>query len=396
MSLCCALLLSVLMHFQALAAGTVTLVWNPSANPLVVGYNIYYGGASGTYTNEISIGNATNVTISGLIPGTAYYFVATTYTTIDLESPFSGEVSYLVPLIVPAVNQRPTLNAITNLVINENAGRQIVSLSGITSGGTNENQTLTVAAVSSNTRLIPNPTVNYASANITGSLNFTPVSNATGTATITVTVNDGGTSNNIVTRTFTVTVNPSPTLDPISNLVVNVGASLKTINLTGISSGTTNKNVKLWVTVASSNQRLASRPTVQYISPRTNGTLTFLPGYSTGTATLSVTVNNGAKSNNIVTRTFTVTLVPRTASTSTSLAGSTRTAIPAATLTSVAGADNRFALGVAGISGHQYVVEASTDLVNWVPVYTNNAPFTFTDPDAGKFLQRFYRSVYAP
>ena len=391
MSLCCALLLSVLMHFQALAAGTVTLAWNPSTDPLVVGYSIYYGGASGTYTNEISIGNATNVTISGLIPGTTYYFVATTYTAADLESPFSDEVSYGVPLVVPAVNQPPTLNAITNLVINENAGRQTVSLSGITSGATNESQTLTVAAVSSNTSLISNPTVNYTSANTTGSLTFMPVSNATGTATITVTVNDGGTSNNIVTRTFTVTINPSPTLDPISNLVVNVGASLQTVNLTGISSGMTNKNVKLRVIVASSNQRLASRSAIQYISPRTNGTLTFLPGYSTGTATLSVTVNNGAKSNNIVTRTFTVTLVPRTASTS--LAASTRTVIPAVTLTSVARANNRFAFGVAGVSGYQYVVEASTDLVNWVPVYTNNAPFTFTDPDAGKFSQRFYRSV---
>ena len=92
------------------------------------------------------------------------------------------------------------MNAITNLTINENAGLQTVSLSGITSGATNENQTLTVTAVSSNTGLIPNPTVNYTSANTTGSLTFTPVTNANGTATITVTVNDGGTSNNIVTK----------------------------------------------------------------------------------------------------------------------------------------------------------------------------------------------------
>jgi hypothetical protein len=69
--------------------------------------------------------------------------------------------------------------------------------------------------------LIPNPTVNYTSANTTGSLTFTPVSNGYGTATITVTVNDGGTSNNIVTRTFTVTVNAvnqPPTLNAINNL----------------------------------------------------------------------------------------------------------------------------------------------------------------------------------
>ena len=98
------------------------------------------------------------------------------------------------------------MNAINNLTINENAGLQTVNLSGIASGAANENQTLTVTATSSNTNLIPNPTVNYTSPNTNGSLTFTPVTNATGTAIITVNVNDGGASNNLVTQTFTVTV----------------------------------------------------------------------------------------------------------------------------------------------------------------------------------------------
>ena len=58
------------------------------------------------------------------------------------------------------MNQPPTLNAITNLTINENAGLQTVNLSGISSGAANENQTLTVTATSSKPILIPNPTVN--------------------------------------------------------------------------------------------------------------------------------------------------------------------------------------------------------------------------------------------
>ena len=156
------------MQISAFANGSVTLAWNACTDPSVVGYNIYYGGASGAYTNEICAGNATNATISGLVEGTTYYFAATTYDASGTESPFSSEVSYLVPMNVPIVNQPPTLNAITNLTINENAGLQTVSLSGITSGATNENQTLTVTAVSSNTGLIPNPTVNYTSPNTTG------------------------------------------------------------------------------------------------------------------------------------------------------------------------------------------------------------------------------------
>ena len=87
------------MQPSAFADGSVMLAWNPSTNPIVTGYNIYYGGASGTYTNEISVGNATNVTISGLIQGDTYYFAATTYSALGVESPFSSEVSYTVPIL---------------------------------------------------------------------------------------------------------------------------------------------------------------------------------------------------------------------------------------------------------------------------------------------------------
>jgi len=80
------------------AAGSVTLAWNRSSDTNVAGYNIYYGGASGAYTNEISVGNATNATISGLVQGTVYYFAATTYAASGMESPFSSEVSYTVPI----------------------------------------------------------------------------------------------------------------------------------------------------------------------------------------------------------------------------------------------------------------------------------------------------------
>ena len=49
-----------------------------------------------------------------------------------------------------------------------------------------------------------------------------------------------------------------------------------------------------------------------------------------------------------------------------------------------------------GVPGYRYIVQASTDIVNWVPVQTNTAPFTFVDTNASRFGQRFYRSVYAP
>ncbi|HEV2318500.1 MAG TPA: DUF11 domain-containing protein, partial [Verrucomicrobiae bacterium] len=39
------------------------------------------------------------------------------------------------------------------------------------------------------------------------------------------------------------------------------------------------------------------------------------------------------------------------------------------------------------------IIQASTNLVNWVNVATNSAPFTFTDTNAPGFHARFYRAV---
>ena len=384
-------------QFCAFATGSVTLAWIPSADPSVVGYNLYYGGASGVYTNTIQAANTTNAVVSGLVDGATYYFAATAYDSTGLESPFSNEASYVVPLTV-ANNNPPTLDTLGNLTLNANAGLQTVSLSGITPGAATESQTLTVSAVSSNPALIPNPAVSYASANATGSLTFTPASNASGTATITVTVNDGQALNNTVTQTFTVTVNavnPAPSLNPISDFYLTKNAAVQTVTLTGISPGmaiissstaqtkqTSKQTIK--VTAVSGNTKLLSQPTIRYSSPASAGILSFKPvKNATGTTTITVTVNNGAKTNNITKKTFKVTIL------------ATGVATPAK-LTPAAHVSGQFALNVTGASGAKYIVQASTNMVNWAPVQTNTAPFTFTDTKAGQFSQRFYRTVSAP
>ncbi len=57
----------------------------------------------------------------------------------------------------------------------------------------------------------------------------------------------------------------------------------------------------------------------------------------------------------------------------------------------------QFGFGLTGPSGQSVVVEASTDLVNWLPVWTNTLTFpaalTFTDPQSGSQSNRFYRAV---
>jgi hypothetical protein len=188
--------------FSSFALQNVTLAWSASTDTNVMGYNVYYGVEARTYTNRMDVGNALTGNISNLVEGTTYFFAVTAYNVLAMESDFSDEVSYTIP--GSAGNQPPTLNVLNGLTINEDAGAQTVSLSGISSGSTNEIQTLTVTATSSYTSLIPNPTVTYTSAAATGSLALTPVANANGTATITVTVSDGQPTNGTLVRTFLV------------------------------------------------------------------------------------------------------------------------------------------------------------------------------------------------
>ena len=45
------------------------------------------------------------------------------------------------------------------------------------------------------------------------------------------------------------------------------------------------------------------------------------------------------------------------------------------------------------------VIEASTNLADWWPLFTNTTPTNlvfFTDPDATNYARRFYRAVWTP
>src|SRR5439155_241714 len=83
----------------------------------------------------------------------------------------------------------------------------------------------------------------------------------------------------------------------------------QTVSITGISSGAPTENQALTVAASSSNPGLVPNPTVSYASPSATGTLTFTPtANSNGVVTITVMVNDGGTSNNIVTRTFTVSI----------------------------------------------------------------------------------------
>ena len=148
-------------------------------------------------------------------------------------------------------------------------------------------QALSVTANSSNTSLIPNPSVTYVSPAATGSLKYTPLADQSGSAIITVTVRDAGldgilgnSDDGTFFRTFTVAVTPVndlPTLDAISDpSAIPQNAALQSINLSGITAGP-NETQTLSVTAISNNTSLIPNPSVAYVSANSTGALSYTP-----------------------------------------------------------------------------------------------------------------------
>jgi uncharacterized repeat protein (TIGR01451 family) len=55
--------------------------------------------------------------------------------------------------------------------------------------------------------------------------------------------------------------------------------------------------------------------------------------------------------------------------------------------------NHTFQFTITSAANQTNVIQASTNLINWIPIYTNVGPFTFTDPKASNYLDRFYRDL---
>lgn len=76
-------------------AADVTFAWDPSPEPEVVGYKLYYGITSGTYDHVVDAGNNTTLTITGLEDGVTYYSTVTAYDSLGNESAPAEELSFI-------------------------------------------------------------------------------------------------------------------------------------------------------------------------------------------------------------------------------------------------------------------------------------------------------------
>jgi len=71
----------------------VTLAWDPNTDSETPGYKLYYGEASGSYSQVIDVGDTTSYTVTNLTNGNTYYFTTTAYDAAGNESEHSNEVS---------------------------------------------------------------------------------------------------------------------------------------------------------------------------------------------------------------------------------------------------------------------------------------------------------------
>ena len=226
----------------------------------------------------------------------------------------------IVSIDVTPVNDAPTLNPTSNLVLPEDSLTQIIDITGITAGG-GENQPLRITAATSNASLIPDPSITSREALGTENrlLGFMPLPDQYGVATITVTVEDGGLDlnldttedNAIFSQTFDVTVTPD-TDDPPSLVTPHgkmfihetlsgdplVSYQLPAVNVNGEAiNGLLNR-----ITVTSSDTAIIPDPTVLYASADVPSSLSFTPvADANGTALLSIQVEDGGPDNDFAT-----------------------------------------------------------------------------------------------
>lgn len=307
---------------------TAISMGQPNENTQTVSFNV-------SHNNPALFAVAPTIASNGTLQFTAATGASGT-ATVTVVAQDSGDTSnggvnrspaqtFVINVSAAPLNAPPTISAIGNVTINEDALLQTVNFSGVSAGGDTPAQAVAITVSSSNPTLIPMPTVSYTSPAATGSLSFTPAANLSGSSTITVTVRDSGldlipgnTDDGITPISFTVTVNSVndvPSFTVGANQTVNEDAAAQTVNgfISVSSPGPNEAGQTLTYNIAGN-----SNPGLFAVAPSisSTGMLTYTPATNVfGVATITVTVtDNGGTANGGVetsgSQTFTITVDP--------------------------------------------------------------------------------------
>ena len=169
---------------EVAAAQTLTVAWDRSPDPSVVGYIVYAGTESGQYTASFNVGAATSFTY-GVTPDRQYFFAVASYAAGMAVGPLSAEVASSAPADVLLSDPGDQWSIVGSHIE--------LQLFGIDSFG----GTVMFSAVG----LPPGLEVDSSTGRVSG----TPTT--TGTYVVTAAASDGV---SITSRTFTWTIAPAP------------------------------------------------------------------------------------------------------------------------------------------------------------------------------------------
>lgn len=299
---------------QTVEEGTVFTLATMAEGQIPVTYQWFKQDGFGVHQAMSDGGNISGTASKDLVFNTITAADAGVYKVVATNPNGSTDSDEVTITVTP--NQAPTIDALANLALTEDDPQQTVNLTGVSNGAAHESgQTLAITATSSDTSIIPDPTVAYTSGESTGTLTFTPVADAHGTATVTVTATDNGqTVNGGVTttvRTFDVivaSVNDTPTLTITpTTFTVNEDSGPFTQNgFATFSVGPANEAAQALTLVCNNDNTsiFSAQPAIN----STTGDLTFTPADDAfGTATVTVSAqDDGGGADTSPTRTFTI------------------------------------------------------------------------------------------
>jgi uncharacterized repeat protein (TIGR01451 family) len=129
----------------------------------------------------------------------------------------------------------------------------------------------------------------------------------------------------------------------------------------------------------------------------TIGTLTNSPGgpmITGGTLTLIFQANDTGIYTNAATVSSLATPDPNPDDDSVMVIATVAVSTPPAIVPHLAATGSHgFQLSITNDGGASIIIQASTNLISWVPIFTNISPFTFTNLDSTNYQQRFYRAL---